>query len=63
MIFIFPPVIEIGLCALVFTAAGYDLRSRRIPNWLAATGLIFGVGEDAEHIVGHISSYFGGATE
>ena len=44
MRFVFPPVIEIGLCALVLTAAVYDWRRRRIPNWLVATGLIFGVG-------------------
>src|SRR5436190_16463993 len=44
MVFVFPPVIEIGLCALVLTAAAYDLRWRRIPNWLAAAGLVFGVG-------------------
>ena len=37
-------MIEIGLCALVLTAAGYDLRSRRIPNWLPVAGLVFGVG-------------------
>jgi prepilin peptidase CpaA len=44
MVFVFPPVIEIGLCGLVLTAAGYDLRSRRIPNWLVGAGLVFGVG-------------------
>src|SRR5579871_3531434 len=44
MIFVFPPIIEIGLCVLVLVAAGYDLRRRRIPNWLAGAGLVFGLG-------------------
>lgn len=44
MAFVFPPVIEVGLCSLVLTAAVYDLRSRRIPTGLAAAGFLFGVG-------------------
>src|SRR5271165_6851382 len=37
-----PPLITGILLALVFTAAAYDLRFRRIPNWLTATGLLLG---------------------
>jgi prepilin peptidase CpaA len=34
---------EFLLAALVITAAGFDLRTRRIPNWLCVAGLICGV--------------------
>jgi prepilin peptidase CpaA len=38
-----PPVSEIALAALVVTAAVYDIRFRRIPNWLVVTGLCLGL--------------------
>jgi len=31
------------LILLVLAAAGFDLRQRRIPNWLAASGLVLGI--------------------
>ena len=37
-----PPLSEIALAALVIVAAVYDIRFRRIPNWLVITG--FGLG-------------------
>ncbi len=37
-----PLVSEIALAALVIVAAVYDIRFRRIPNWLVVTG--FGLG-------------------
>ncbi len=37
-----PPIIWI-LLALVLTAAAYDLRFRRIPNWLTASGIVAGL--------------------
>jgi len=39
--------IEILLLALVLTAAFYDLRWRRIPNWLVAAGMLLGLGLNA----------------
>ena len=39
-----PLAIQIALAALVVTAAGFDLRFRRIPNWLNLSGLILGFG-------------------
>jgi prepilin peptidase CpaA len=38
-----PPVLQIGLALLVLTAGVYDIRYRRIPNWLVLAGLIFGL--------------------
>jgi prepilin peptidase CpaA len=41
----FPPVLlQIVLLLLVGIAAVYDIRFRRIPNWLVLTGLLAGVG-------------------
>ena len=37
-----PIAIEIAVAALVIIAAVYDLRFRRIPNWLALTGICAG---------------------
>lgn len=40
----FPPVVlQIVLLFLVAIAAVYDIRFRRIPNWLVLTGLVLGV--------------------
>lgn len=38
-----PLAIQAALVALVLTAAGYDFRFRRIPNWLVVTGLCAGL--------------------
>jgi prepilin peptidase CpaA len=37
-------VIKVVLLALVLTAAFYDLRWRRIPNWLVLAGVLLGFG-------------------
>ena len=39
-----PPGIQIVLILLVAAAAIYDLRSRRLPNWLTAGGFVAGLG-------------------
>src|SRR2546427_9421541 len=38
-----PPGVEVLLIALVLGAAVYDVRYRRIPNWLTVTGAVLGV--------------------
>jgi len=38
-----PPGVEALLLALVVGAAVYDVRYRRIPNWLTVSGLILGL--------------------
>jgi prepilin peptidase CpaA len=38
------PVLTFVLIALVITAAIYDFRYRRIPNWLNLSGVILGLG-------------------
>lgn len=40
-------VIQVLLAVLVVTAALFDFRQRRVPNWLALTGLILGIGLNA----------------
>jgi prepilin peptidase CpaA len=41
----FPPlVLQIILLLVVSGAAVYDIRFRRIPNWLVLTGLVLGLG-------------------
>jgi prepilin peptidase CpaA len=37
-----PPAIEIALAVLAIAAAGYDLKFRRIPNWLVLAGIVAG---------------------
>ncbi len=37
------PAVQIMLLLLVSVAAVFDVRSRRIPNWLVLTGLVLGV--------------------
>lgn len=39
--------LQIGLALLVVVAAVCDLRERRIPNWLTASGVVAGVGINA----------------
>jgi prepilin peptidase CpaA len=44
----FPPVaLQVILLLIVCLAAIYDLRYRRIPNWLVLTGLLLGLGVNA----------------
>ncbi|MGA2269163.1 MAG: A24 family peptidase [Bryobacteraceae bacterium] len=38
-----PPGVEVALLALVLGAALYDVRYRRIPNWLTLGGVVVGV--------------------
>ena len=38
-----PVSLAMILAALVLTAAVWDLKSRRIPNWLSLAGIIFGI--------------------
>jgi len=38
------PVIQVGLAVVVLIAAIYDIRFRRIPNWLTLSGLLIGFG-------------------
>jgi prepilin peptidase CpaA len=41
----FPPVVfQVVLLLMVAIAAVYDIRFRRIPNWLVLTGLMLGLG-------------------
>ena len=42
-----PPAIVVVLLAVVFTAAIFDLRWRRIPNWISVTGALLGIGLNA----------------
>jgi prepilin peptidase CpaA len=42
-----PQVLKIVLIGFVFVAAVYDLRFRRIPNWLNLTGAVVGIGVNA----------------
>ena len=39
-----PPAIRILLEVLVIVAAIWDIRTRRIPNWLTLSGVVLGVG-------------------
>jgi prepilin peptidase CpaA len=44
MAFSLPPRgVELALLALVLAAAIYDVRYRRIPNWLTVTGVVIGI--------------------
>ena len=38
-----PRGVEIVLVLLVLAAAVYDIRTRRIPNWLTASGVLAGL--------------------
>src|SRR5579864_1491700 len=37
------PVVIAALIAVVFTAAVFDVRYRRIPNWVSVSGVVFGI--------------------
>lgn len=38
-----PPAVEAILLLMVIIAAAYDIRYRRIPNWLTASGVLVGL--------------------
>jgi prepilin peptidase CpaA len=42
-----PPAITLVLLITVITAAMFDVRSRRIPNWVSVTGALLGIGLNA----------------
>jgi prepilin peptidase CpaA len=42
-----PPVIVAVLLIVVITASIFDVRSRRIPNWVSVAGALLGVGVNA----------------
>jgi prepilin peptidase CpaA len=42
-----PPGISVILLTLVLAAAVYDVRFRRIPNWITATGVVIGLAMNA----------------
>jgi prepilin peptidase CpaA len=39
-----PPILQILLALIVLIAAVYDIRFRRIPNWLTLLGVVLGFG-------------------
>jgi len=39
-----PPGVAVILITLVLIAAVYDVKTRRIPNWLTVTGILTGIG-------------------
>jgi prepilin peptidase CpaA len=39
-----PPAAAAALLTVVITAAVFDLRTRRIPNWVSAAGALLGIG-------------------
>jgi len=39
-----PPVLQVVLALVVVIAAVYDVRYRRIPNWLTLSGVLLGLG-------------------
>ncbi len=39
-----PISVQVALIALVLAAAGFDIRYRRIPNWLNLSGIMLGFG-------------------
>ena len=39
-----PPGVEVVLIVLVLAAAVYDVRYRRIPNWVSVSGAVIGLG-------------------
>ena len=38
-----PPVLQLALVVVAGVSAGYDIRFRRIPNWLVVAGLLVGL--------------------
>jgi prepilin peptidase CpaA len=42
-----PPAITLALLIVVVTAAVFDVRNRRIPNWVSVTGALLGIGLNA----------------
>jgi prepilin peptidase CpaA len=48
-----PLVLKIALVAVVIAAGAYDLRTRKIPNWLNLSGVVLGFGLNALLLHGH----------
>ena len=48
-----PLVLKLALIAVVASAAIYDVRTRKIPNWLNLSGLVLGLGLNALVLHGH----------
>jgi prepilin peptidase CpaA len=42
-----PPGIQVALLAVVLAAAVFDVRYRRIPNWLTVSGVLIGIALNA----------------
>lgn len=42
-----PLIIKVLLAAMVITAGAFDIRFRRIPNWLTVTGVLLGLALNA----------------
>jgi len=40
----YPPILQFVLAIVAITAAVYDVRFRRIPNWLTLCGVLAGIG-------------------
>jgi prepilin peptidase CpaA len=48
-----PLVLKIALIVVVVSAGVYDLRTRKIPNWLNLSGLVLGLGLNTILLHGH----------
>ena len=48
-----PLALKIALITLAISAGLYDLRTRKIPNWLNLSGLVLGLGLNALLLHGH----------
>lgn len=48
-----PLVLKLALVSVVVSAAFYDVRTRKIPNWLNLSGLVLGLGLNTLLLHGH----------
>jgi prepilin peptidase CpaA len=48
-----PLALKVALISLVISAGFYDLRTRKIPNWLTLSGLVLGLGLNTLVLHGH----------
>jgi prepilin peptidase CpaA len=46
----YPPILQLVLAMVAVTAAVYDVRFRRIPNWLTLCGVLAGIGLNSLYI-------------
>jgi prepilin peptidase CpaA len=46
-------ILKVALVAVVLSAGFYDLRTRKIPNWLNLSGLVLGLGLNTLLLHGH----------